>query len=301
MNLALLSRVLAQPWAIRREHLATLTQLVIGGEALRPKSDTSWNVRQYDWDKDQIVNEPIKTQAGYTVFNIEGIYADRRGTLPAAPANVTVLLVWGVLGRAWSEADRWWLDAIDVDEIMAAIDQAPEGSTIVLWFRSPGGIITGIPETAEAMRKAARKGKRLLAFTDDLCASAAYWLASQCESIHATPTAAIGSIGVYIAFYDWCEYLAKAGIKLELFKAGSMKALGLPGAELTDEQGAHLQAAVDEGYRQFTKDVLRNRDLEKQTMQGQCLDGDNAKAANLVDVFWPSAAAFFAALGKGRI
>ncbi|MEQ1862839.1 MAG: S49 family peptidase [Chthoniobacteraceae bacterium] len=300
MNLPLLSRILAQPWAVRREHLATLTQLVIGTGALAPKSDTSWNVRQWDWQKDQVVTEPIKTTAGYTVLNYEGLSADQRGTLPEAPANCTVLLAWGVLGRAWSGGDRWWLDAIDVDEITAAVDAAPDGSTVVLWFRSPGGIITGIPETAEAMRKASRK-KRLLAFTDDLCASAAYWLASQCESIHATPTAAVGSIGVYIAFYDFCAYLEKAGIKLELFKAGTMKAMGLPGKPLSDEEGAHLQSAVDGGYRQFTKDVLRNRDIAKETMQGQCLDGDNAKTANLVDTFWPSAAAFFAALGKGKV
>jgi len=300
MNLALLSRILAQPWAVRREHLATLTQLVITTEGdARPNADTSFNVRR--WDGDKVVSEKLKTKAGYTVVNIEGLFADARGTLPDIPANVTCILVWGVLGRAWSQSDRWWLDAIDVDEIVATIDAAPDGSTIVLWFRSPGGIITGIPESADAIRKAAKKGKRILAFTDDLCASAAYWLGSQCETIHATPTAAVGSIGVYIAFYDFCGYLEKNGIKLELFKAGTLKALGLPGNPLDDAAGAYLQATVDEGYRQFTKDVLRNRDISAENMQGQTLDGTNAKEANLVDAFWPSAAAFFAALGKGKV
>jgi signal peptide peptidase SppA len=300
LNLPLLSRILAQPWAIRREHLATLTQLVIsGGGELKPNADTTWRRAQWDGNG-KIVREPIKTKAGYTVVNMEGLYADVRGTLPDVPGNVAVILVWGVLGRAWSEVDRWWMDAIDVDEIITTIDALPDGTTVVLWYRSPGGIITGIPETAEAIRKAAKK-KRVLAFTDDLCASAAYWLASQSESIHSTPTAAVGSIGVYIAFYDWCEFLTKMGVKLELFKAGTMKAMGLPGAALTDEQGAHLQASVDEGYRQFTKDVLRNRDIDKATMQGQTLEGQNAKSANLVDTFWPSAAGFFAALAKGKV
>lgn len=299
MNLSLLSRILAQPWAIRREHLATLTQLVIAGEdPARTKLDTSFKVRQ--WDGDKIVSEKLKTKVGYTVLNAEGIYADQRGTLPDVPANVTAILVWGVVGRAWSQMDRWWMDAIELDEIVATLDAIPDGTTVVLWFRSPGGIITGTPETADAIRRACKK-KRVLAFTDDLCASAGYWLASQCESIHATPTADVGSIGVYIAFYDWCDYLEKAGIKLQLFKAGTMKALGLPGAELNDEQRAHLQESVDSGYRQFTKDVLRNRDLASETMQGQCLRGDDAKSANLVDAFWSSAAVFFAALGKGKI
>lgn len=284
---------------MRRENLAALTQMVIGDD-LRAKADTSWNVRRYDWDKDQVVTEKLKTKAGYTVLNYEGLLADQRGVLPDAPPNCTVLLVWGTVGRAWSAMDRYWFDAIDLDELVASINAAVEGSTVVLWFRSPGGIITGTPETAEALRKAG-KTRRLIAFSDDCCASAAYWLASQCEMIVATPTAAVGSIGVYIAFYDWCDFLAKAGIKLELFKAGSMKALGIPGSALSDEQVGHLQASVDDGYRQFTRDVLRNRHVATETMQGQCLDGTNAKSANLVDVFQPSAAAFFTALGKGKI
>lgn len=297
MNLQLLSRIMAQPWAIRRDRLTMLAQLVIGPER---QADTSFNVLQWDREQSKVVNQPLKTKAGYTVLNSEGIYADRRGTLPEAPANVTVLLVWGVLGRAWSEMDRWWMDAIDVDEIAGALDKAADGSTVVLWFRSPGGIISGIPETAEAIRKASKK-KRIIVFTDDLCASAAYWLASQCETIHATPTAAVGSIGVYIAFYDFCSYLEKLGIKLELFKAGSLKGLGLPGNPLDEEAAAHLQDSVDEGYRMFTKDVLRNRDISKEAMQGQTLEGASAEAANLVDGFWPSAGAFFAALGKGKV
>lgn len=301
MNLTLLSRVLTQPWAIRRENLTAHTQLILSTDGdIRPKADTTWNVWQWDSEKQQCFRDKLKTKAGYTVLNIEGLYADARGTLPDLPANVTVMLVWGILGRAWSEMDRWWFDAIDVDEIAAGIDTLPDGSTVVLWFRSPGGIITGIPETAELMRKVGKK-KRILAFTDDLCASAAYWLASQCESIHATPTAAVGSIGVYIAFYDFCAYLEKNGIKLELFKAGNLKAMGMPGNPLSDEESAHLQASVDDGYRQFTRDVLRSRDIAKDTMQGQTLDGANAKAANLVDTFWPSAAAFFAAVGKGKV
>lgn len=299
MNLTLLSRILAQPWAVRREHLTTLTQLIIGTDGeLKPRTDTSWKLWHYN-EKGEVVFDGMKTQAGYTALNVEGLYADKRGTLPAAPANCKVLLVWGVLGRAWSQADRYWLDAIDVDEIISEVESAPDGSTVVLWFRSPGGIITGIPECAAALRKAG-KSKRILAFTDDLCASAAYWLASQCEQIIATPTAALGSIGVYIAFYDWCEYLAKSGIKLELFKAGTMKAMGLPGAPLTDEQSAHLQAAVDEGYRQFTKDVLRNRDIAKPAMQGQTMEGETALSANLADTFTSSAAAFFASLARGK-
>lgn len=279
LNLRLLSRVLSQPWAIRREELALFTQMIMD-PASREVTDCFGERRTQT------------AQAGYLPLNGEAWAAAASGSLPPVAEGVTVLLVWGILGRAWSESDRYFMDPVDVDALAAAVEATPAGSTVVLWFRSPGGIISGIPETAAALR-AAGETRKLVAFTDDLCASAAYWLASQCQTIHATPTADIGSIGVYIGFYDWTEYLANAGIKLELFKAGRLKAMGLPGNPLDDESRAHLQASVDEGYRAFTADVLANRDISADTMQGQTLKGRDAKRANLYDKDHPSAAAFF--------
>jgi protease-4 len=313
LNLPLLSRVLAQPWAVRREILATFTQAILTDagafpqrknlvtavtKPVRSSADTSFNVWQ--WDGEEVVCQPLKTSAGYTILNFEGLAADRRGALPSVPENVNVFLVWGPLGRGWTMVDRWWFDAIEVDELTASLAATAEGSTNVLWFRSPGGIVTGIPETAAELRRLG-KTRRLLAFTDELCASAAYWLAAQCERIVATPTADVGSIGVYLAFYDFCAYLEKAGVKLELFKAGDLKGTGLMGNPLDDAARAHLQAGVAESYRQFTKDVTNMRKLDDATMQGQCLTGKGALAANLIDAFAPSAASFFAALGKGKI
>jgi len=287
-NLTLLSRVLSQPWAIRQEALSLFAQLVL---AAAP------NGKAID---DRERQPGARAQAGYLPLSGEACWAAEDDCLPDLPDGITCLLVWGVLGRAWTAGEKYWFDAIEVDDITRAIAATPEGQTIVLWFRSPGGITTGIPETAAALRKMGTS-RRLLAFSDDLCASAAYWLASQCERIDATPTAAVGSIGVYLAFYDYCAYLEQAGISLELFKAGKLKGLGLPGNPLDDGARAHLQAGVDEAYRQFTADVLRNRDLAVETMQGQTQDGKNASAANLVDGFFPSAADYFRALAKGKV
>ncbi len=284
-NLQLLARVMAQPWAVRRDHLALLTQLVIHG-------DRSARAE---------VPKPAKPRTGLIPLNWESAMAHADGTLPTIPDGVTAILVWGILGRAWTAIDKFWLDAIDVDDLLAVIAATPPDSTVVLWFRSPGGITTGIPETAAAFRSLG-KSRRLLAFTDDMCCSAAYWLASQCERIDATPTAELGCIGVYLALYDFCDYLEKSGIKLELFKAGSMKAMGLLGNALSDEERAFLQAGVDSAYRQFKKDVTAIRAIEEPAMQGQWLSGKPALAANLAnDNEWQSAAEYFAALGKGKI
>lgn len=289
-SLQQLSRLMAQPWAIRRDSLRMFSRLALTGEdeAVARKSKSEAKNR-------------FAPVAGYAPMNGEGCCAmDELPDIPALPEGCKVILPWGMLGRAWSECERWCYDPVDVDEMIGEIEETPEGSTVVLWFRSPGGITTGIPETAAALRQLG-KTRRLLAFTDDSCCSAAYWLAAQCESIHATPTADVGSIGVYIALYDYTEYMSRMGVSLELFKAGSMKAMGLEGNPLSDEESAWIQRGVDESYKAFTADVLRNRALDEATMQGQAFRGRDALAANLVDSNWGSASAFFTALGRGKI
>lgn len=292
-SLRLLTSLMAQPWAIQRDTLRMFTHLFMSGETplAREKGAAKTPTRK------------IKERGDYEPLNWESDCCCGESSLPELPempAGLTVLLPWGVLGRAWSEMERWYLDPVDVDELIEEISETPEGSTVVLWFRSPGGTIRGIPETAAQLRQLG-KTRRLIAFTDDTCCSAAYWLAAQCSEIHATPTADVGSIGVYIALYDYTEYMSKMGVSLELFKAGSMKAMGLEGNPLSDAEATLLQAQVDESYKAFTADIQRNRALDEATMQGQAFRGKNAAAANLTDGQWPSAAAFFAALGKGKI
>lgn len=305
LNQALLSRVLTQPWAMRRETLLALTQLIItpSDATARPRMDAQRTsvatriVTGYDG-----VTREQHAAVGYLPLNYEAWNCAEQDScsLPPLPPNTYCVLVWGMLGRAWTSDESWYYDAVEVDELTASVESTPEGSTVVLWFRSPGGVITGIPETATALRAALAK-RRIVAFTDDLCASAAYWLAAQCSQIFCTPTANVGSIGVYVAFYDWTEFLSKAGVKLELFKAGTYKAMGLTGNPLSRDESALIQSGVDDCYTLFTRDVLRNRELQPETMQGQCFSGKAVLDNNLCDGFYNSAAAFFAAIGKGKI
>ena len=298
MNITLLNRILAQPWAVRRATLSLFTQLVMGQEtpALRvpraQKHAGQWWAAAEDASG---MRQALAIPPSYVPMNHDAAMACANGAVPDLAPGVVCIMAWGILGRAWSALEKWWLNAVEVDELSAAIAATPPGSKVVLWFRSPGGIITGIPETAAQLRALGAQ-REIIGFTDDLCASAAYWLAAQCSSIVATPTADVGSIGVYLAFYDFCAMLEKAGVKLELFKAGTMKGTGMMGKPLTEEERAYLQQGVLESYAAFTADVTMNRAVADEFMQGQTLRGDRAKAANLVDRFTASAADFFASL-----
>lgn len=73
---------------------------------------------------------------------------------------------------------------------------------IILDIDSGGGACNAIPTLIEAIRKVQAMGKPIVAHCD-LCASAAYWIASQCDAIFAdNKMSNIGSIGVMVQFID---------------------------------------------------------------------------------------------------
>jgi ClpP class serine protease len=84
-----------------------------------------------------------------------------------------------------------------MDAFRASLAQAaanPDVAAIVLDVNSPGGTYAGTPETANAVRAAA--AKPVIAVVDTLCASAAYFIASQAGEVVVTPSGEVGSIGV---------------------------------------------------------------------------------------------------------
>lgn len=195
-----------------------------------------------------------------------------------------VIPVHGVIaqGLAVIEDSSGVVDSYNVAKMIRLAVESPDVDGILYDFDSPGGSVTGTPELA-ARISAASALKPSLAYTDSLMASAAYWLASQCEGIYASQSAAVGSIGVYMAWLDQSRAMEMAGMKTELFKAGKFKALGLPGTTLTDEARAMLQASVDKIYGWFTAAVRERRDVSDEAMQGQVFYADDAAKANLID------------------
>jgi protease-4 len=208
---------------------------------------------------------------------------------PVMDKGILVVPVHGVCARYLSamETDCGGLDLNDTEKTLREAQADPRVQGIVLHFNSPGGTVTGIPELASLIRTISET-KPVIAFTDAQCCSAAYWLASACDSIVVTPTADVGSIGVYSALVDESAAWAQEGYKLELMKAGKHKAMGIPGLPLAPEDRALIQAEVDSIYAMFTADVVANRarngaTVAEDTMQGQTFMGGTAVAVGLAD------------------
>jgi|LakMenE01Jun11ns_1017448.scaffolds.fasta_scaffold9947607_3 protease-4 len=214
---------------------------------------------------------------------------DYEEAAPVMAEGILVVPVHGVCARYLSamETDCGGLDLNDTEKTLREAQADPRVQGIVLHFNSPGGTVTGIPELASLIRTISET-KPVIAFTDAQCCSAAYWLASACDSIVVTPTADVGSIGVYSALVDESAAWAQEGYKLELMKAGKHKAMGIPGLPLAPEDRALIQAEVDSIYAMFTADVVANRarngaTVAEDTMQGQTFMGGTAVAVGLAD------------------
>jgi len=159
-------------------------------------------------------------------------------------------------------------------------------NSIVLRIDSPGGTVAGTKDLADDVRRANEK-KRVVAYVEDMCASAAYFVASQADQIYVNDMAVVGSIGTFGVVYDYSARATMEGVKAYLFATGSLKGAGTPGTELTKEQQAEFQAMVDEMNKYFLAAVQEGRGLTSAAMKelatGGVWIGAEAKRMGLVD------------------
>lgn len=190
--------------------------------------------------------------------------------------GVAYIPLKGVIGKGLTSLEKA-TGCVDVDDTvahMAAAAADPDVKVVVLDVDSPGGTVTGVPETASAFR-ALGKVKPTMAFCDGEACSAGYWVASQANRFTVTPSANIGNVGVFIAVANTKKALADKGITMHVIKSGKYKAMGYPGTDLTDEHVSHLQAIVDADAADFRNDVksvrsfVKDDDLEAQTFNGK--------------------------------
>jgi len=174
------------------------------------------------------------------------------------------------------------VDLVDVQKELISAETDDMVSGVLLEFDSPGGMVSGTPETADLI---ARMEKPVFSFIHE-ASSAAYWLASASDGIFGTKTASAGSIGIYIPFLDQSVAMAARGLKVDVIKndGATYKGMGFPGTSLTEEQRGHLVDRANNIAAMFKAHVRSNRgDIAESVMRGQSLMADEAVAAGLMD------------------
>lgn len=145
--------------------------------------------------------------------------------------------------------------------ISTGLEQAATDASvkrIVLAVDSPGGEVTGLPETAALLAQVA-KAKPVHAIVEGTSASAAYWLTSQATDITANPSAEVGSIGVRMMHVDVSKYLDDAGFKVTEMFAGQYKTEWSPYQPLSDDAKADMQTRLDKMHGDFLSAVTTGR------------------------------------------
>lgn len=204
---------------------------------------------------------------------------------------VAVIPIYGmIMHRGGMMSDVSGPSATSTESLLAQLRQAvndPNVKAIVLDVDSPGGDVDGVDELATEIYNA-RKQKKITAVSNCLCASAAYYLASQASEMVVSPSSLTGSIGVYTMHEDDSEMLASAGVRMTLIKFGENKAEGISTEPLTDSAREHLQEMVDTFGAMFEKAVARGRgvkqdDVHKKFGQGRIFDAKQAVRIGMAD------------------
>lgn len=186
-------------------------------------------------------------------------YNVRGGTL--------VIPVHGVLIHKMSF--KFGSGATGYEYIKRAFDRGMDDSevhTIAFDFDSPGGMVAGNFELVEHVKS--RSGeKAVLGFANDYAFSAAYSLASACDSITMTRSGGVGSVGVVTMHVDFSDAMDKRGIKVTFIFAGKHKVEGNPYQKLPEAARQRIQARIDRLYGEFVGIVAENRGMEEQAVR----------------------------------
>jgi signal peptide peptidase SppA len=218
--------------------------------------------------------------------------ARAKATNAASSGTVAILPLYGVImQRGNMMGDISGPRGTSVEQFKGQFRQMvndPNVKAIVIDVDSPGGTVAAVDELTSEMFSARSKGKRVIAVSNCLMASAAYFIASAANEIVASPSSQTGSIGVYAALRDDTGLLEKNGIKYTVVTHGENKALGDPRTPTTQAAIDQLQELVTAAGNAFDQAVARNRGISMKQVrdafgQGKTFTAQQAKAIGMVD------------------
>jgi capsid assembly protease len=181
--------------------------------------------------------------------------------------GVGIVPIRGLIAQRASAVDPLCIDVgTSVEHIRADLQRAlanDDVRSILLEVDSPGGSVTGIAGLADDIR-AARERKPIVAHTDSMMASAAYWLASQANRVFATRDAKVGSIGVLVSYVDPVRALKDRGFDPVVIKSVPGKSNMASDGQFGEAQQATVQRDVDHLHAMFVDAVAAGRGVARE-------------------------------------
>ena len=248
----------AEPWAIQREKLAVLADVL----AARVAGDKLVTLEFAAAVSDARAKEIAEIDGKVAVIPVYGVLADRMDMFSAMSG-----------GTSYAGIKRQLHKALSNEDVKA----------VVLDIDSPGGSVPGTDELATEIRKLRGGEKPIIAQVNSLAASAAYWIASSADEIVVTPSGRAGSIGVYTAHDDISAALEKAGVKRTYISAGKHKVEGNETEPLGKDTLAYIQDSVNRSYGRFLQSVADGRGITKARVEADFGQGRVFYSEALID------------------
>jgi protease-4 len=164
-----------------------------------------------------------------------------------------------------------------------------EGSkAVVLRINSPGGspVQSGIVND-EIRRLKSLHDKKVYAVVEEMCASAAYYIAVAADEIYVDKASLVGSIGVLMDGFGFTGAMEKLGIERRLLTAGANKGMLDPFSPQDDKQRVYAKSMIDQIHQQFIAVVKQGRGARlketPETFSGLFWNGEEAVRQGLAD------------------
>lgn len=264
---AVLAAIRCQPWAIVPDYLEAIEAI-----AARALDAPVLALLSEDGHRDRIEASMHAVAAVGTPLD-----GARLSTLRGDAAVVPVIgPIFPRVTMVNASAGGTGLDAIMADLRVALASSEVE--RIVMVYDTPGGVVSGLGEAAEAIRAAQ---KPVTAFVTGLAASAGYWLASQSREIVTDRAGMLGNIGV-VASMSRQEAVGQDGRRT--YEIVSSNAPNKRPDPATEEGRAALQEHVDAIERVFMADVARGRNVSLATVRAEFGRGATIAAARAVEL-----------------
>ena len=177
------------------------------------------------------------------------------------------------------------------DNLMTALRSAFEDAgaqAVVLRINSPGGspVQAGLVNDEVRRLKSLHK-KKVYAVCEEMCASAAYYIAVSADRVYVDKASIVGSIGVLMDGFGFVGTMEKLGIERRLMTAGGNKGMLDPYSPLKPEQAELAQTMLDQIHHQFIQVVRQGRGKALKetpdTFSGLFWNGEEAVRQGLAD------------------
>ncbi len=212
-----------------------------------------------------------------------GGYLSERGSSPATGPHTALVELNGDISAS---------SVASADNINASLQDAfddPDTKAVILRINSPGGSPVQASQINDQIWRLRAKYKNIpiYAVCDEVCASAAYYIAVATDKIYVNPASLVGSIGVLMEGFGLSGLLDKLGVTRRLLTAGDNKGFMDPFSPMPEDQKAYALSMLKQIHQQFITAVEKGRGkrlkINDQTFSGLVWTGESAVQQGLAD------------------